>query len=460
MNISEILPTDENLAKAFQDDAIHRNKDVAEFYELLLSIDSVNAIAIDGRWGSGKTFFVKQTILLIKTLNSLENIEDSISDSIHQCSSFKNLFNENKGNSFATVYFDAWQQDNNIDPIISIVYEIAKQLGTVNLPVANGRLVELLSAIIDAFSGRSIKEIADSLKGEDPLSKFKDQEDVHKQIETFLNELPKERGNKVLIFIDELDRCKPTYAVRLLEQIKHYLCNERIVFIFSINTGELQHTVGNYYGSGFDSSRYLDRFFDLRFSLPPADLNYYYDSINFNSNDTIEIICKRIINVYKFELREIMRFYTGIKIALGKFVKMGEGQDWAFRTEKWKEIILIYVVPIVIGLRIVDASEYYAFIEGKDSRPFHDVLENSDAANWIFQYLLNDNETYGNEEGKIHVTEGKKTDELYNAIFVNDYKDVNFVKIGEYVFDARGKEFALQVASSLSKYADYDDDKE
>ena len=49
-----------------------------------------------------------------------------------------------------------------------------------------------------------------------------------------------ERGNRLIIFIDELDRCKPTFAVHLLEQIKHYIFDDRITFVFSINLEQLQ----------------------------------------------------------------------------------------------------------------------------------------------------------------------------------------------------------------------------
>lgn len=60
---------------------------------------------------------------------------------------------------------------------------------------------------------------------------------------------------RIIIFIDELDRCKPSYAVRLLEQIKHYMCDERITFILAVNTAQLQHTIRHFYGSEFDACR-------------------------------------------------------------------------------------------------------------------------------------------------------------------------------------------------------------
>jgi predicted KAP-like P-loop ATPase len=102
------------------------------------------------------------------------------------------------------------------------------------------------------------------MRGDDPLSELKSQKDIHAIVEAFLDSLLSEQGNRLVVFIDELDRCKPSYAVHLLERIKHYFSNDRITFVFSVNVEELQHTVRRYYGEGFDASRYLDRFFDYR----------------------------------------------------------------------------------------------------------------------------------------------------------------------------------------------------
>ncbi len=89
----------------------------------------------------------------------------------------------------------------------------------------------------------------------------------------FFTEILCERGNRLVIFIDELDRCKPTYAIKLLEQIKHYMMDDRITFVFSVNLEQLQHTIKCYYGADFDASRYLDRFFDFRIDWPVLTYN-------------------------------------------------------------------------------------------------------------------------------------------------------------------------------------------
>lgn len=71
----------------------------------------------------------------------------------------------------------------------------------------------------------------------------------------------------IIIVIDELDRCRPTYAIRLLEEIKHLFDVPGIVFVLAIHTEQLAHSVSGVYGSNFDGRAYLRRFIDRRYSL-------------------------------------------------------------------------------------------------------------------------------------------------------------------------------------------------
>ena len=79
--------------------------------------------------------------------------------------------------------------------------------------------------------------------------------------------------------IDELDRCRPSYAVELLEVVKHLFGVDRIVFVLAINRSELAHSVRALYGSGFDAENYLRRFFDVDFRLPEPERKAFIDSM-------------------------------------------------------------------------------------------------------------------------------------------------------------------------------------
>ena len=127
-----------------------------------------------------------------------------------------------------------------------------------------------------------------------------------------------ERGNRLVVFIDELDRCKPSYAVQLLERIKHYLYDDRITFVFSVNLGELQHTIKHYYGNTFDACRYLDRFFDLKIDLKLIDINKFIELRGLWSDDEYKMdICysadRVLAKFYHFSMRMTDRYFKQVK---------------------------------------------------------------------------------------------------------------------------------------------------
>jgi hypothetical protein len=75
----------------------------------------------------------------------------------------------------------------------------------------------------------------------------------------------------IFVFIDELDRCRPDYAIKLLEGIKHLFGIPGIHFIVATNLAELAHSVRAVYGEKFSAERYLKRFFDMEYTLPEPE---------------------------------------------------------------------------------------------------------------------------------------------------------------------------------------------
>nr|WP_279380268.1 P-loop NTPase fold protein [Sphingosinicella soli] len=69
-----------------------------------------------------------------------------------------------------------------------------------------------------------------------------------------------------------MDRCRPTYAVKLLEEIKHLFDVSGIVFILALHGEQLGHSVSGAYGAGFDGRAYLRRFIDREYRLAQPNL--------------------------------------------------------------------------------------------------------------------------------------------------------------------------------------------
>lgn len=71
----------------------------------------------------------------------------------------------------------------------------------------------------------------------------------------------------IFIVVDELDRCRPSYAISLLEDIKHLFDVPGVVFIIALHSGQLQASVKAIYGEHFDGADYLRRFFTRHYEL-------------------------------------------------------------------------------------------------------------------------------------------------------------------------------------------------
>jgi hypothetical protein len=108
---------------------------------------------------------------------------------------------------------------------------------------------------------------------------LKKQESTKAAIELFKKKLEQligclgggERQLPILVLVDELDRCRPDYAIELLEGIKHLFGVPGVYFVVATNIPQLAHSVRAIYGNGFDGERYLKRFFDMEYSLPMPD---------------------------------------------------------------------------------------------------------------------------------------------------------------------------------------------
>lgn len=451
MTSSELFPTQENIIKSIEDDWVKRNGALAYFYRLLISQESACSIALDGRWGSGKTFFVKQTKLLLEAMNYDNNMEDQLRNRIQSGIPFSDEERKNNSSHIA-VYYDAWENDNDIDPVASIVYEILNQIGEKYAIKNDNNIFHTAGTVIDTISGKNISKIVESLKGENPLSKIQEQKHVEERIREFFSDIINERGNRMVVFIDELDRCSPKYAVRLLEQIKHYLCDVRLTFVFSVNIEELQHTIKQAYGINFDACRYLDKFFDMQISLPPADMDRYYSMLGFGRSELCEMVMRKVIRVYNMELREISRLYTNVQTAIGKYINSKNKNYYG----GGRNFIILCLTPLIIGLRMTDISLYDRFVKGDDYDPMIEIFSTDGRLKGLIERAFYRNESLSNEDGKNQITIEEKIKTIYEAIFVNDYSGIDrSVVIGDYEFGEDSKTFLLGAVSMLSEYAEY-----
>lgn len=359
--------TDINVWKSLQENSFGRGKDIQGFIEGLELIEGNAFISLDAKWGDGKTFFVRQIEEILKyfraeqmeteekplkDLDSYEYLKDSVA-----------VKQTKVEHIYLPVYYNAWMYDDHNDPLMSLLLVMTKQCGSsyntkINTKSLGERLLTVASSLPISIKkinpAALIKDIQDGKV--DILSAVKTEEDIKECVRDVFNEIIVEKAEKLVIFIDELDRCKPSFAIEMLERIKHYFDDKRIIFVVSLNKEQLIHTISNYYGSEFDATRYLNRFFDVSINLPEISM-YQKRKVQCTDSERlwITLIADELSDYYGFSLRDKLIYKSSIE-------SLPRERGDAFSQDKM--YLTIFEVIIVL-LDMVDAKEKKAFLEGK-----------------------------------------------------------------------------------------------
>ncbi|NTF06847.1 hypothetical protein G6L37_11810 [Agrobacterium rubi] len=308
----------------WSDDQLDRKKHSAFVYALIRNRLDREAnpgsfvVNIDARWGQGKSFFIER--MYKDVLNAghpavfinawkydyiddpythvISSIDEYLKSIIEGTPEQKNSFKLKLANGAKAVRHNAskvfwagikggakrasrWAIGEGTDEIIELVEQYTPEMGksaaTDVVGDVKSELVAVSDNIIDAFVQKRLDDFAETKKG---LENFRD---------SFVGilELLAQEGEKktpMFIFIDELDRCRPTYAIAMLERIKHLFDIPNVAFVIATDTTSLSHSIKAVYGSEFDSKQYLGRFFHRSYKLPLAsNANHISEFLAFNN---------------------------------------------------------------------------------------------------------------------------------------------------------------------------------
>ncbi len=155
-----------------------------------------------------------------------------------------------KKTSYLSIYYNAWMYDNHSDLLMSLLLVMTKVCkGVYNTRIdsekISKKLLKALSALPISLKGVNPAVICEKSIPEntDILSVVQTEEEIRECVKEIFNDIIVERTQKVIIFIDELDRCRPSFAIEMLERIKHYFNDERVMFVVSVNKEQLVHTI-------------------------------------------------------------------------------------------------------------------------------------------------------------------------------------------------------------------------
>jgi hypothetical protein len=244
-----------------------------------LGREQAYVINVDAPWGSGKTFFLER------------------------------FARDLRSRGFAVVFFNAWEADHADDPLIAMFAEVTEEIKRLSADQeTSAEVLSKLSSLKRRVGAVATRMVAAGLKqagrnafGEDGMEaiaeamgsvavdlasdKLVDQfESRKKAVADFRQELaelaaalPDGYNTKrpVFIFVDELDRCRPSYAISLLERVKHILAVDGFVFVFGTDTAQLAHSISGQYGAGFDGQGYMKRLFGRTYKLKEPKMSEF-----------------------------------------------------------------------------------------------------------------------------------------------------------------------------------------
>lgn len=345
-------------------------------------------LAVDADYGMGKTFFLKR-------------------------------FSDQMAMNHPVAYIDAWKDDLHDEPLIALLATleealkpyfgkkpvveeqfktVIKRAQKVGGLMAKGIAFRALGAI---FTPKIVDFIADTLSSNETqideetletrineaekdtikgagkvseiikeesdlrsrISKFKESKSAIEDMKNALRQLVEslktndEAYAPIVIIIDELDRCRPTYAIKLLEEVKHLFDVEGLVFVLGTSLVQLTHSVSALYGESFEGHAYLNRFIERVYRLKTPDLRkiteYFIERSNFPEN-TLDVFqtynernASRDSSYFKHIMTDIIEVFEFSPRELFKLLEILECSSQAIARQK---ILIQYYIPLVIKL--------------------------------------------------------------------------------------------------------------
>ena len=229
------------------DDALQREGIASELSKLAAKLargEESATIGLDGGYGTGKTFILRRWV---------QELQD---------------------HGRVAVYYNAWENDCDDDPLVSLIETLASGAKANWGEAAWAGLNEALGGIVRKYTGVDVPNVRQALTDGQTiglLDAAAARRKSRQNLKELLAKLVKSTSDKeevgVVVVIDELDRCRPTFATELMERVKHVLNVPGLVFVFGVNMVALRETVRARYGE-IDAHQYLLRMFTATLLMP------------------------------------------------------------------------------------------------------------------------------------------------------------------------------------------------
>lgn len=357
-----------------RDDKLGRKRYAEFLKKLILNSDDFKrederkafSIAIDSPWGTGKSYFLNM---------------------------FRNYLCTEKDCDMAIVMYNAWENDNwnnAFEPLAQTLFEAFDLFeGDQKLELENAvKAIAILARGVAAkkvekhISEDALCEAIEAITKENPKKNIASREylaykEMVKRLRECIAQGLKRSGKKQLVvIIDELDRCRPDFAVQTMEFVKHLFDAENVVFLFALDMSQLRHSIKSIYGEGMDAEGYLIRFFDYYGRLATPDVFTFVqhileaDAPNTNFYIPPKFLPKAISTIKEFNLS-----LRDIKTVLRVYIQMNVCFLYQYKAQYAHELYFT-----MLCIKYKRPGDYASLISSKNPtsglwRLFHDRVQ-------------------------------------------------------------------------------------
>lgn len=422
-------PTPEAIDNALTQDPLHRKKEIEDFLKMLITVEPPYTFVIDAPWGSGKTFFVKQVARALQMANPALN-----PDSAKPNATFENITEELIETPCLPIYFNAWEDDHFDNPILPILASIANAAGEDS--IKDGKdfvkgVIGVLEAAASLFGySGDINGAIENFSGTDFLARYKVEKELRGKIDELIKTNLPEVANRAIIFIDELDRCRPEFAIKVLEQTKTLFQQDNIVVVYSTDITQLAHSLQGVYGPRFEGRKYLERFYDKRLELNPIRPADYllYKGINTMDGYTFMDITIDLLNYKQASLKACNRLIDSItnlsRYTANHWEHFGNGRVQHFPDQG--------LLPVINILAYYDPLAWHEVKTNANFSAVYELAKHSEHFIKCLDTVIE--EAWGSKKDELPYKQDIETrrkrfvEDVCALIFVNDYRDP---RIGE-----------------------------
>ena len=278
----------DNIEQAWEGDLWDRKRLGVQLTNYVDRLNCGAVLALDARWGEGKTWFVRHW---------KKHLEDENHNVIY-LDAFANDYLEDPFLVISSEITSCLAKDDNVSSHINTFKEKAaaayqallpslpKVLLTLGLNLISGGVLGTLAQqayetgekVIESASDEIGEKIKESIE-----AKIESHEADKNTLLVFKQELAQlaDKLEKPLVFVvDELDRCRPDFAIRLIERIKHFFDIPKIVFVLVMNKTQLIQSVHTLYGYTIETNGdYFEKFIDFTIKFPQLDAINNYEML-------------------------------------------------------------------------------------------------------------------------------------------------------------------------------------